>query len=123
MYIRRQQVRIVEGANAQEPGDRTGTCVMAPNGHPAFAATRDLLPQATGRGGVNQFRLCCKIGDPVRLDHRVQRERGSGFALTPAAVAAVNYQWLRLEAVADQLAVTAAFGGKWRVCRHGGGSW
>ena len=47
--------------------------------------------------------------DAVRLDQRVQCERGAGFALAPAAVAAVHEQRLRRHPVAHVAARAAAF--------------
>ena len=46
---------------------------------------------------------------PIGLDEGVERERSPRFALAPAAMAAMDEQWLRLQPVADGAAGTAAF--------------
>ena len=47
--------------------------------------------------------------DAIRFNHRVQRERGPGFPLAPAAVAAMHEQGPGRHAVAHSPAGAAAF--------------
>src|SRR5512138_1032514 len=108
MDVRRQRVRIVERADADEAEDRSRAGVVAPKGDAALAAARDLLALPALRRCLDQLRFCAQQGDAIGFDQRVERERRAALALAPAAVAAVHEERLRLHAVAHLPAVAAA---------------
>src|SRR5438477_579011 len=82
---------------------------MAPDREAAFWAARDLLTLAAVGRCIDELGLACDERQTIRLDHRIQGERGAGLALAPAAVAAVHEERLRLHAIPHPLAVAAAF--------------
>jgi dihydrolipoamide dehydrogenase len=104
----RQQIGIVERADANEPhrGARPG--VVAPHRDTARRAAKDLLSLAAVRRRVHHFRLALGEDHALGLDHRVQREGRAALPLAPAAVAAVDEEGLARHAVAHGAAVAAA---------------
>ncbi len=90
--VGRQAVGLVERADAHETHRVAGARIVAPDRDAAMRAAADLLsPAALGR---RRHHVDFAMGElhAVGLDHRVQRVRGSGLALAPAAVAAVDEQ-------------------------------
>jgi hypothetical protein len=64
--VRRTEIRVVHGADADEPNGRTGLRVVAPNRNPAGWAACDLLALATRRGRHDDFRLATGVHHRVR---------------------------------------------------------
>ena len=108
MDIRRQSIRIIEGAHAYETHLETGPGIMTPHRYLAAGAAGDPLPFAAGRGCEDYFRITAKERNPTRLDHGIQGKRRAALALTPAAVAAMDEQRRGFHLVADLAAVTTA---------------
>ncbi len=95
-----QSVRVVQCSYANELDYRSSASVVAPEGYSARRAASNRLSQAAIGGRVNQLWLDTKIRDPVRFYHCVQGERGTRFALTPSAVAAMDEQRSAFHSVA-----------------------
>src|SRR5262245_13757207 len=91
---------------------------MAPHCDAAVRAARDLLAVAAVGRRVDQLGRIAEHADAIHLDHRVERERRTGLALAPAAVAAMDEQRPRLHAVAHALAIAAAFEREWIGSGH-----
>jgi hypothetical protein len=83
-------VRFIQGADTDESDSIVCTSVVAPNRNATPGAAGDLLTLATVRWCVDDFSLSLEQLYTVGFDERVQGKRGSGFALAPAAVTAVN---------------------------------
>ena len=101
MDVRRQVIRRVERAHAHELEERTGAGVVAPHGDAAARTPGDLLSQTALGGRIDDLGLAGEQHDAIGFDHRIQRERGARLALAPAAMAAMDEQRRRLEAVTD----------------------
>src|SRR6185437_14038625 len=84
----------------------------------AMRATRDVLALAAVRRRHHHFGFAVLQFDGCGFDQRVEHEGAAGFALAPAAMAAVHEQRRAGEAVADVTTVAAAFENVDR-CRHG----
>jgi len=78
----------------------------------AYAAKSGLPDWLSSLKRKGDLRFRAEQDDPVRLDHRVERERRAGFALAPGAVAAVHIHRRGLPAVAHVAAIAAALQGK-----------
>jgi hypothetical protein len=70
----------------------------------------DPLTFATVRWRVDNRNLSLEQQHMIGLDQRIQGKRGAGFALTPAAVTAMDEQWFRRHAKAHEAACAAAIG-------------
>jgi len=88
--IRRTEIRVIHGADADEPNGVTGLRVVAPNRDPAGRAAGDLLTLAARRGRQDDFGLTSGVHDTIGLIERIERMRGPGLTLTPTAVASVD---------------------------------
>ena len=102
---------MVERADADVSGPVARAAVVAPERDLAGGAAQDRLPLAAERRRLDAFRR--GLADqfhPVRLDHRVEGEGTAGFALAPAAMAAVDNDGVVQQPVADLTAGAAAFG-------------
>src|SRR5262249_20593923 len=86
-----------------------GARIVAPERDAALRAARDLLSLAAVRGRVHDLGLAAQELHALGFDHGLEREGRDGFALTPAAVTAMDEQRLRHDLVAYRTAVAAAF--------------
>src|SRR5262249_34949922 len=116
VHAGRELVGVVERAHAHEAHELPAAAVMAPQCDAAPGASRDQLALAAFAGRVDQLDLAAQILHAIGFGHRVERERRTRLALAPAAVAAIDEERAALHAVADVLAVAAAFE------RFGGGA-
>jgi hypothetical protein len=78
---------------SRSPARQSPYPVVAPNRDMAPRAARDLLTLATLGRRLDDLDVPFQQLHTVGLDERVEGERGSGFSLAPAAMAAVNEQW------------------------------
>src|SRR4051812_20410370 len=85
---------------------------MAPEREPAVRAARDRLPHAALGRRIDELGLRREPREALGFDQRVERKGGAGFALAPAAMAAVDEKRRALQPVADCAAVAAAFAWK-----------
>lgn len=87
------EIRVIHGADTDEPDRGTGLRIVAPNRDPASRAAGDLLTLAARRGRHDDFGLTSGVHDTIGLIERIERMRGPGLALTPTAVAGMDNQW------------------------------
>src|SRR5262249_6783061 len=85
--------------------------IVAPDRDLADRAARDALALAAGRGRINDLGLGLEMLDPVKLVHRIERMRGAGLALAPAAVAGVPDHRPAGQPIADIPARASSFHG------------
>jgi hypothetical protein len=107
--VGRQVVGLVEGADANEPDQRPRARVVAPQGNTTARTASEHLTVSALRWRIDQLGLPTEHNDSIGLDHRVERERRTALALTPAAMTAVHEQRRSLHAIANAPAVAAAF--------------
>ncbi len=88
--VRRTEIRIVHGADADEPDSGTSLRVVAPNCDTASRAARDLLAFAARRGRHDDFGLTGGVHDTIGFIESVKRMRSPGLALAPTAMAGMN---------------------------------
>src|SRR5690242_21758445 len=119
MDVRRQAVRFVERANADEAHLIAGAGVVAPQGDPAMRTARDLLALAAVRRRVHDLGRPLEQNHAVSLDHRVECKSSPALTLTPAAMAAVHEYRLGCHSVAHGTTGAAAFEGEVSVAAHG----
>ena len=93
MNVRRAEIRIVHGADADEPNGGTGLRIVAPNRNPASRAAGNLLALAARRGRPDEFGLAGGVHDTIGFIESVERMRGPGLALAPSTMASMNDQW------------------------------
>jgi len=105
--VRRQTVRFIERTDANEADSVTGSSVVAPNCDPAPRAAGDLLSLATIGGRVDDLNFSLEQLHAIGFNQRVQGKGCSGFALAPAAVAAMDEQRPRRHAIAHEAASAA----------------
>ena len=98
----------VERADTDKAHGVTCARIVAPDRDTTFRTTRDFLSLAAVRWRVDQFNVAMKERHSIALDHRVERERGSGFALAPAAMTAVDEHRARRHPIAHVAAGAAA---------------
>lgn len=91
--------------------------VVAPDGDLAFRAARDSLFGAARRRHLDIDNISLEQMDPICLDQRVDCECRPGLPLAKAAMAAVDYQWLRLHVV-SHVPTAAATLVNIALCRH-----
>ena len=99
--VRRTEISVVHGADANEPDGGTGLRVVAPNCDPASRAASDLLAFAARRGRHDDFGLSGGVYDTIGFIESVERMRGSGLALAPAAMTGMNNQWRSDQTISD----------------------
>src|SRR5690349_8858811 len=111
VHAGRKPVRVVEGPDAHEAHAVPAAAVVAPHGDAALRAAPDLLslPALARRG--HHLRLARQDLHALGLDHRVQRKRGTGLPLAPAAMATVHEERRGGHPVAHETAVAAAVEG------------
>jgi hypothetical protein len=107
--VRRTEIRVVHGADADEPDGWTGLRVVAPNRNPAGWAACDLLTLATRRWRQDDFRLASGVHDTIGFIECVERMRGPGLALAPPAMAGMNNQWRSDQTISDLPTSASAF--------------
>lgn len=90
MDVGRTEIGVVHGADADEPDGRTGLRVVAPNRNLASRATGDLLALTARRGSEDDDGLTGDVHNAIRFIESVERMRGPGLALAPAAMAGMN---------------------------------
>jgi hypothetical protein len=105
----RTEIRVVHGTDADEPNDRTGLRVVAPNRDPAGWAAGDLLALAARRGCHDDFGVPGGVHHTIGFIESVERMHGSGLALAPTAMAGVNNQWRSDQTISDLPARASAF--------------
>lgn len=110
MDVRWKKVWVVQGANADEIDERSAPGVVAPNRNLAPGAAGDALSFAACRRRIDVLGRLPQLGDPIRLDQRIERKRCPRFALTPAAMATVHKQRGGFHPVAHGAAVATTFG-------------
>src|SRR3546814_1255823 len=93
--------------------------VIAPQRDAADAAARDLLPLAAVRRRQDGLGRALQGDDAIGLDHRVERESGTGLALAPAAMTAMDEQGAAGHAVTHGAAGAAAIDGQVDGATHG----
>src|SRR6185312_1708245 len=106
--VGRETIGIVQRAHAHEADRVAGTAVVTPQRDAAVRAAGDLLASAAVGRRRHPFGFAGQQEHPFRLDHRVERERAAGFALAPAAMAAVHEQRRGGQAIAHRATVAAA---------------
>src|ERR1700686_297945 len=99
--VRRTAIRVVEGADADEPDRGTGLRVVAPNRDPAGRAAGNLLTFAARGGRRDDFRLASGVHDTIGLIEGVERMRGPGLALEPMTMAGMGDQWGSDQTISD----------------------
>ena len=118
MYIGWQVIGCIERAHPNEPNDGARTRKVAPYGHAAFWAARDLLPLSAVGGRVDDLRLCTHVNHVIFLDHGIQREGRTAFPLAPTTMAAMYKQRLPYHTIADNAAIAAPIERKDITCDH-----
>ena len=113
MYIRRRQAGVVQRARSNEGNFRAyaRVIVVAPENGSAPRTAVDGLSLAAGAGASGSLYRARVDFQPVPLNQGVNCKRRTGFALAPAAVAAVHYHWWRQHPIAD-VATGAVASGK-----------
>src|SRR5215471_4502775 len=71
VYIGWQVIWRVERAYPNKPDDGARTSIIAPYGHPAFGAARDLLPLSAVRRRIDDLWLRAQMNHVLGLDHGV----------------------------------------------------
>ena len=107
--VRRTEIRVVHGANADEPDGGTGLRVVAPNRDTAGRAAGDLLPLAARRGRHDDFGLTGGVHDTIGFIESVESMRSPGLALAPTAVAGMNNQRRSDQTISDLPAGASTF--------------
>ena len=106
MDVGRQAVRLVECTHAHEADRVSSPSIVAPQREVAGRAAQDLLPLPLFVGVTITDGLPATRSDAIRFNHRVERERCAGLALTPSAVAAVHEQRSVDQSIANLSAAT-----------------
>ena len=118
MNVGRQAVRLIKRSDADKAHRIACSGVVAPNGNAAPGTARDLLAFAAVGRRIDHFDLALQQLDAISFDHGIERERASAFTLAPAAMTAMNKEWLRRHAVAHRATGTSAVKGKRFVSVH-----
>jgi len=84
--VRRTEIRVVHGADADEPNGGTGLRVV-PNRNPAHRAASNLPTLAARRGRPDEFGLTGRVYDTIGFIESVERMRCACLTLAPRAVA------------------------------------
>lgn len=109
MDVRRTEIRVIHGADPDEPDSGTGLRVVAPNRDPAGRAAGDLLTLAARRWRHDDFGLAGGVHDTIGLIERVESMRGPRLALAPTAMASMDNQWRSDQMISDLPARASAF--------------
>ena len=109
MNVRRTEIWVVHGADADEPDSGTGLRVIAPDCDPAGWAPGNLLALAARRGRRDEFGLARGVHDTVGFIERIEGVRSAGFALAPTTMAGMNDQWLSDQTISDLPTRTSTF--------------
>jgi hypothetical protein len=112
MDVRPQTIGLVERSDPYEADGIAGAGVVAPDGNATPGAARNLLPLAAVDGVSMTSDLSGEKLNAISLDERVQGERSACLALAPAAVATVNEQRPRRQAIAYEATGAATFAGR-----------
>ena len=107
VYIGRQVIWYVKGADANKPDDGTRGSIIAPYRHSAFGAARDLLPLPAVGGRIDDFRLGTHINYVICFDHGIQCEGRAALSLAPTTMAAVYEQRSLNHTIADNAVIAA----------------
>jgi hypothetical protein len=107
--VRRTEIRVVHGTDADEPNGGTGLRVVAPNRDPAGRASSDLLAFAARRRRHDDFGLSGGVHDTVSFIKSVERMHRSSLALAPTAMAGMNDQRCSDQAILYLPACASAF--------------
>ena len=107
--VRRTEIRVVHGADADEPNGGTSLRVVTPNRNPAGRAASNLLTLAARRRRPDEFGLTGRVYDTIGLIESVERMRGAGLTLAPTTMASMNYQWRSNQPISDLSACASAF--------------
>ena len=99
MDVWRTEIGVVHGANADEPDGRAGLRVVAPNRNSAGRTAGNLLASAARRGRQDNFGLTISVHNAIGFIESVERVRGAGLTLAPAAIASVDDQWYSSEPI------------------------
>ena len=118
MDVRRTEIRVIHGADADKSDGGTGLRVIAPNRDPAARAAGDLLALAARRGRHDDFGLSGRVHEPIGFVECVERMHGPGLALAPTAMAGMNNQWRSDQTISDLPARASPF----HVLLHRGSS-
>src|SRR5262249_40059586 len=106
--VRREAIRLFQGADANEANRVARARVVAPHGDAAPRAAGDPLSLAAVRRRVDDLWRALDEQDAVSLHESVQRERRARLTLTPPAVAAVHHEGSPDHAVTHGAARAAA---------------
>ena len=109
MDVWRAEIRIVHGADANEPNGGTGFRVITPNRHPATWAARDVLAFPARGWCPEELRLAGGMDDTIGFKESVERMHGAGLPLTPTAMASMNNQRRSDQTISDLPAGASAF--------------
>jgi len=90
MDVRRTEIRVIHGADADKPDGVTSLRVVAPDRDPAGRAAGNLLASAARRGRHDDFGFAGGVHDAIGFIESVERMRGPGLALAPTAMAGMN---------------------------------
>lgn len=122
MHIRHNLARLIQRANPYESNGRATSSVVGPHRNRTSGTACNGLSPAAQRRCLDGDRFFVQVDDVLGREERVDGEGGTGFALTPRAVTAVDDQGLAGEAVADGAAGAAAseslFRSGWVHCRR-----
>ena len=100
MDVRRQQIRLVQRADADELAAPVRRRRSGSTRRPCTAGSARSADRRRSRTACSRARAAAELRDAVGFDHRVQRERRAGLALAPATMAAVNEQRRAFHAIA-----------------------
>ena len=109
MNVRRTEIRVVHGTDADEPNGGTGLRVVTPNRNPARRAASNLLTLAARRGRPDEFGLTGRMYDTIGFIESVERMRSASLTLAPTAMASVNNQGHSIQPISDLSACAPAF--------------
>src|SRR6478735_10769206 len=90
MDVRRQPVGLVESADAHEADRIAASAIVAPQRDAALRTTADALALAAVRRRIDDFDAALQQLHSIAFQQRIQRERGAGLALAPAAVTTMH---------------------------------
>jgi hypothetical protein len=110
MNVRRQLIRIVQCANANEANVFTypAHVVIAPNSDLAINTTGDVLACAAGCWDGNRFNITGDQSDLSRLKESITRKSRPRIFLTPATMTTMNDHGFRDDLIPDIAARAAS---------------
>ena len=107
--VRRTEIRVVHGTDADEPNGGTGLRVVTPNRNPARRAASNLLTLAARRGRPDEFGLTGRVYDAIGFIESIERMRSASLTLAPTAMASMNNQWRSNQPISDLATCAPAF--------------